>query len=350
LNSYKLAVTLLSVLAAVSFIGVIIPQNLPADAYAQKFGGAHIFIGVLGLNDVFHTSWFIAILVFLAFDILLCIFRRVVALVRSYRMGSPLWMRRLGSVILHLSIVLILVGGMVSGMRGFRIQRTAFQGDTISIPGTDASLRLSKFEIETTEDGAVKQYISEVALTEPNGDSSDHKIMVNHPLSHEGITVFQNSYGQESRQVESASLSILDRESGRQVALSEVPFRDTTKIDGTGLSVFVKDFACDFVIDVHTREVQNRSLEHRNPAVLVELYENGEPVSSGWSFRNVRGIHSKRGPYDVMLVHYEPVLYSVFEIARSPGIQLVYSGFAGAAIGLILSMSFGQGRKKTGSP
>ncbi|MFQ5905780.1 MAG: hypothetical protein ACE5JA_04330, partial [bacterium] len=74
---------------------------------------------------------------------------------------------------------------------------------------------------------------------------------------------------------------------------------------------------------------------------------NDKAVFSGWSFINVRGIHSKEGPYDIMLVDYEPSLYSVFEIAKSPGIKLVYTGFTGAAIGLILTMSFGQDRPKS---
>ncbi|MFQ5906737.1 MAG: cytochrome c biogenesis protein ResB, partial [bacterium] len=268
LNSYKLAITLLSIIALVSFIGVVIPQNLPANAYIEKFAGLSVLIRAFGLNDIFHTNWFTALLVFLAFDILLCIARRVVALVRYYRMGSSLWTRKLGSVILHLSIILILLGGMVSGMRGFRTRKTALQGDTISIPGTNATLRLNRFEVEKTEDGAVKQYRSEVSLIEQNGNSTDYEIMVNHPLSHEGVNVFQNSYGQQSRQIESACISIIDSESGEQIAFLEVPFKNMTKVDGTDLSVAIKDFACDFVIDVHTGTIDNRSPEHRNPAVL----------------------------------------------------------------------------------
>ena len=58
------------------------------------------------------------------------------------------------------------------------------------------------------------------------------------------------------------------------------------------------------------------------------------------------GFHSEDKPFDILLLDYEPALYSVFEIAKSPGIQLVYIGFAGAAIGLILSMSFGHSRTK----
>lgn len=346
LNSFKLAITLLSALAVVSFIGVLIPQNLTMNAYVERYGVGAMFIRLVGLNDVFHTNWFIALLAFLAFDILVCILRRITALFRSDIRSSSLWVRRLGSVIAHLSIVLILAGGMIGGMRGFRTQKTVFPGETILIPGTEAELRLKKFEIERAGDGAVKQFRSEVALIRPDGNTTDHVITVNHPLTFEGVNIFQNSYGTQNKEIESASLAITDKKGDTRIELTTAVFKKKTRVGGTNLSVLIKDFVGDFVIDVHTGQVDNRSAEHRNPAVLVELYAEGKLLSSGWSFGKMPGFHSEDKPFDILLLDYEPALYSVFEIAKSPGIQLVYGGFAGAAIGLILSMSFGHSRSK----
>ena len=239
-------------------------------------------------------------------------------------------------------MVLVLLGGMTTGLRGFRTQKKMSQGDSIPVPGTETKLRLNRFEIETTADGAVKQYRSHVSLIYPDGKIEDHSITVNHPLTHRGINIFQNSYGKEPRGIESASLAIADKKSGERIGRTTAMFKKRTKVSRTNLSVLVKDFVGDFVIDVHTGRVDNRSAEHRNPAVLVELYVDEELLLSGWSFLKIPGFHSEDKPFDVLLLDYEPAHYSVLEIASSPGIGLVYTGFAGAAIGLILSLSLAR--------
>ena len=243
-------------------------------------------------------------------------------------------------------MILVLLGGMTTGLRGFRTQKKMSQGDTFSVPGTEANLRLNRFEIETTADGTVKQYRSYVSLIHPDGKIEDHSITVNHPLTHKGIDIFQNSYGKEPRRIESASLAVADGNTGERIGRTTAVFKKRKSFGGTNFSVHVKDFVCDFVMDVHTGQVDNRSAEHKNPAVFVELYVGEELMVSSWSFRKMPGFHSEDKPFDILLLDYEPAFYSVFEVAKSPGIQLVYTGFVGAAIGLLLSMGFGHNRSR----
>jgi hypothetical protein len=345
LNSFKLAIALISLIAIASFIGVIIPQDLPLAVYSERFGKASVLIRALGFNRVFHNNWYITLLAFLALDMLLCIIRRAAWLSRSGRKGSPVWIRRFGSVVSHLSIVAILIGGVLTGKLGFRTQETVFKGESVSIPETGALLQLRQFQVETNEEGMVRQYRSEISIVEPSGDTLKGEVLVNHPFSYKGVNIFQNSYGKDPKTIENASLSILDAGTGTLIASRVVPFKETAQIDGTDLSVLVKDFAADFVMDVETGQVTNRSAEHRNPAVLAELYRSGRPVFSGWVFLGKSGMHSRKGPFTVTLNGYEPVLYSVFDIVRSRGIQLVYGGFAGAGIGFIISLILAPGRK-----
>lgn len=243
-------------------------------------------------------------------------------------------------------MILVLLGGMTTGLWGFRTQKKMSEEDIFSLPGTEANLRLNRFEIETTLDGVVKQYRSDVSLIYPDGRIEDHSITVNHPLTHKGINIFQNSYGKEPRRIERASLAVADRNTGEHIGRTTATFNKRAVVGGTDFSVLVKDFVGDFVMDIHTGQVDNRSAEHGNPAVFVELYVDEQLMMSGWSFLKTPGFHSEDKPFDILLLDYEPALYSVFEIAKSPGIQMVYTGFAGAAIGLILSMSFGHNRSR----
>ena len=69
LNSFKFVIALLSVIALISFVGVLIPQGLPERVYIKKFGLPGHLILAFGLNNVFRTSWFLGMLAFLALDI-----------------------------------------------------------------------------------------------------------------------------------------------------------------------------------------------------------------------------------------------------------------------------------------
>lgn len=68
-NSFKFVIALLSIIALISFVGVLIPQGLPDSVYIKKFGLPGHFILAFGLDNVFRTSWFLGLLAFLALDI-----------------------------------------------------------------------------------------------------------------------------------------------------------------------------------------------------------------------------------------------------------------------------------------
>ena len=57
-------------LAALSVIGTLIPQNAPEQAYLQRYSQEtyHILKG-LGLFDMYHSWWFIAVLALLAINV-----------------------------------------------------------------------------------------------------------------------------------------------------------------------------------------------------------------------------------------------------------------------------------------
>lgn len=85
----RFAISLLTVLAIASVIGTVLRQNEPYPNYVAEFGP--FWFGLfkpLGLFDVYHAWWFIAILFFLVLSTSLCLIRHTPVMLRemkSYR-------------------------------------------------------------------------------------------------------------------------------------------------------------------------------------------------------------------------------------------------------------------------
>lgn len=76
LSSMRFAVSLLTVLGIASIIGTVLKQNEPYNNYIVQFGQFWFsFFEGLGLFDVYHSVWFLAILLFLVISTSLCIYR-----------------------------------------------------------------------------------------------------------------------------------------------------------------------------------------------------------------------------------------------------------------------------------
>jgi cytochrome c biogenesis protein len=189
----RIAVSLLTVLSIASIIGTVLKQNEPYTNYIVQFGQFwfDLFEGI-GLYDVYHSVWFLAILLFLVLSTSLCIFRNGPLMLRelrawrehatekslrsfshredytitgdtdetSQRLGQFLTARgfrfktvhhkdgsqliaakagsyqRLGYIFTHLAIVIICIGGLLDGNVPFKVQELLGQKkiETLDIP------------------------------------------------------------------------------------------------------------------------------------------------------------------------------------------------------------------------
>ncbi len=86
LSSMRLAVSLLTILAIASIIGTVLVQNQPYSNYIIKFGQFWFgFFEMLGLYDVYHSSWFLLILVFLVLSTSMCVYRNAPLMIKEWR-------------------------------------------------------------------------------------------------------------------------------------------------------------------------------------------------------------------------------------------------------------------------
>lgn len=188
----RFAVSLLSVLGIASIIGTVLKQNEPYENYIIKFGQFWFnFFESLGLYDVYHSGWFLVILLFLVISTSLCVYRNSPLMIKEWRTfkeqatekslnafshqetytvsdviaskasllqyltlkgfqykirthkdGSELVAakagthQRLGYIFTHLAIVIICFGGLLDGNLPFKVQEMLGQKriETLDIP------------------------------------------------------------------------------------------------------------------------------------------------------------------------------------------------------------------------
>ncbi|MDO4641331.1 MAG: cytochrome c biogenesis protein ResB [Neisseria sp.] len=293
LSSMRFAVALLSVLGIASIIGTVLQQNQQATDYVVKFGPfwSEIF-RFLGLYDVYASSWFVLIMLFLVLSTGLCLWRNIPPFMRemksfrlkakaqslaamrhsvelahgltpevaarylevqgfAYKMatrddGSIIVAAKKGSankwgyICAHAALIVICLGGLIDsnlllklgvltgrvvpdetsvfakdfkpesvmgqGNLSFRGNVNITEGQTADVVFLNAdkgmlvqdlpfSVTLKKFHIDFYNTGMPKDFASDlVVVDKKTGARSEHTIRVNHPLTVDGVTVYQASF------------------------------------------------------------------------------------------------------------------------------------------------------------
>src|SRR3989338_724241 len=189
LSSIKTAVILLSLIILVSAIGTFIPQGLPA-------------------TDIYHSWWFIILLVLLALSIFICTLRRL--------KFKP---QTLPTFITHLGLLLILLGALITGIfgeKGFMLIYEKHNQDTYidadnKFKTLDFKIYLDDFSIDYYDDakeparpgasagtGFIKDFSSKVVILKQDKEILKETIEVNRPLKYKGYSFYQASYDQDN--------------------------------------------------------------------------------------------------------------------------------------------------------
>ncbi|MGD0238428.1 MAG: cytochrome c biogenesis protein ResB, partial [Syntrophorhabdales bacterium] len=186
LSSVTLAIALLAFIAVTSIFGTLIKQQATPEEYLSFYSeSTYTIIRFLGLDDVFHSRWFIAAISLLVLNLLFCSLPRFSRLLKSralikmpsqkaldamatrclapgkkiediasvfkgYRNaqtneGSRVLERgslgRYAVYMVHLSIIIILVGGLIGVLFGYRGPLTLAKGeikDSVAVRGSKA--------------------------------------------------------------------------------------------------------------------------------------------------------------------------------------------------------------------
>jgi cytochrome c biogenesis protein len=392
-TSVKLALVLIILLALASGLGTLIPQGRTAAEYAARYGRLSGPMMALQLTRLYHSYWYLALLLLLGVNIAVCTLKRfspkwrravrpgltfdsgalqaakvsgrfkarggaaearaaVARELRSrgYRLREKVDgpRRRIlarkrtlgwfGSDLVHLGLLVILAGGLVTGLAGRRDYLPLKEGQTAPAPGSDFEVRLDRFETVLYPQGAVKEWKSTLTIVDHGRRVLTRAVAVNHPLSYGGLKFYQSSYGWDW---DEPSLELWVKRKTDPAFLKKLSLRPGQTADlGSGQTLKVGRFVPDFIIG-QDREVESRSEEPRNPAARVEIARGPETVFAGWVFANYpdfTGLHG--GPEDDFQVELKDVRaaqYSVLEAARDPGAGVVWAGCLLVMAGLFLA-------------
>jgi hypothetical protein len=193
LSSIRLAVFLIAYLAGMGVLATLVPQGREPEFYAGAYPRlvAGLILGS-GLSSFFR-SWLFILPAFLFFaNLSACTMSR---LLREVRKAGP---RRHGPDILHLGLMILIIGAVLS----FAGRKEGFVrlavGDAVALPD-GRLLRLDRFEYLRYGDGRPKEWTSEVSVLKAGeAEIEAFPIRVNNPLKLGRLSVYQVSHDVES--------------------------------------------------------------------------------------------------------------------------------------------------------
>jgi cytochrome c biogenesis protein len=105
-------------------------------------------------------------------------------------------------------------------------------------------------------------------------------------------------------------------------------------LPGTQDELFVDKFLADFALDEHNHPF-SRSRNLNNPAVLLRAEHDGEPLFTSWLFARYPDFHgSQTDSYQIRISNFEPRMFTGLQVAKDPGVGLVWAGCVFLLVGM----------------
>ncbi|MBW1745490.1 MAG: cytochrome c biogenesis protein ResB [Deltaproteobacteria bacterium] len=388
--SIRLTVFLLLSLAATSIIGTVIPQNQSPADYFHNYGEFfYNFFSALNIFDMYHSWWFQLLLFMLTINVIVCSFNRLsttwkIVFVKIppfniskfrrlsnkeeftskreledlrnkyeqaackkygyYRAGQTdkgfcifaekgRW-TRLGVYAVHLSVILLLLGGLIGSIFGFEGFVNIPEGETVNniilrksdqIHNLDFAIRCDNFSVSFYETGAPKEFRSTLSIIEDGRSVLQKDIIVNDPLRYKGINLFQANYGMLSP--EEITLNIMSRETG-------MVYKKKTKI---GMPIVLPEGAGTFVIKEHRNSFIYKAIALGETFIGILNGKDGSSIDIMLPLNFAGFDKMRKGDLNFSVADYDNRYYTGLQVTRDPGVLVVYSGFVVMIIGCFVT-------------
>ena len=396
LSSIKTGIILLILVVIISAGGTVILQRpvTEADEMQRAYSPQMLhLLDILGLTDVFHAWWFLLLMSLVSLSIIAAsvqrfpnawryfarpykstdeTFRRLLpnqalipmadeevglaAAERAFQrmrlnpermvgqdkfslFGERNRISEMAVYIVHASLLLIFLGGIIDGIYGWR----GFLGLT---PGQESSqielhngaARALPFAVrcdgagqENYADGSPKKWWSKLAVVDRGREVMRKEIVVNDPLVYRGIRFYQASYGSTGKVdklILAASLADGPGDA-KEIALG---LEEPVQLDAN-TSVRLAEFIPDYV--VRDGQVYTRTAQVENPAahLIVRSKKSGKTVN--YWIPSIPGFEeNSASPYSFEVKDLRIGRFTGLQVSHEPGQWSVWAGVVLMGLGL----------------
>ncbi len=242
--------------------------------------------------------------------------------------------------IVHASLLLIFLGGIVDavwGYRGFLALTNGQQASRIQLQnGTTRPLpfaiRCDGAGQENYSDGTPKRWWSNLVVLKDGREAERKQIVVNDPLVYGGIRVYQSSYG-STGQLDKVMLTATPAKgsvAGQDISLGQDERVQLDPQTTVRLARFIPDFV------VQDNQIYARSNQPDNPAIQLEVSSKKvkEPALV-WLFPQFPNVaHDSKSPYNFKFRDLRMGYFTGLQVSHEPGQWLVWAGCLVMALGL----------------
>jgi cytochrome c biogenesis protein len=243
--------------------------------------------------------------------------------------------------IVHASLLLIFLGGIVDalwGWRGFVALTQGQQSDRVE--QRDGSTRSLPFAVrcdaagqENYPDGTPRRWWSKLAVVEGSREVQRKEIAVNDPLVYRGIRFYQSSYGSTGK-VDKLMLGATPVTGKGETEEISLGLDESVQLDAD-TSVRLAEFIPDYV--VRDGQVYTRSMQVENPAahLVVESKKTGKSVNF-WIPAIPGFAENAKSPYDFEARDLKMGYFTGLQVSHEPGQWAVWAGVILMGLGLAI--------------
>ncbi|MGA8510681.1 MAG: cytochrome c biogenesis protein ResB [Candidatus Sulfotelmatobacter sp.] len=246
--------------------------------------------------------------------------------------------------IVHASLLLIFLGGIVDALYGWRGFVTLTRGQqTSQVDPQKGSRRILPFAIrcdgagqENYADGSPKRWWSDLSVLKDGQVIQRKQIVVNDPLVYHGIRFYQASYGRTGK-IDRLVLNATPRD-GQAPKDLMIGLNETLPLDAD-TTVRLAEFIPDYVVG--DGQVYARSNDLENPAahLVVESKKSGQAINV-W-LPPIPGLEQNASsPYSFEGKDIQMAYFTGLEVSHEPGQWAVWAGVVVMGLGLALVFYF----------
>jgi cytochrome c biogenesis protein len=241
--------------------------------------------------------------------------------------------------IVHASLLLIFFGTIVDGLWGWRGTLTLNEGQTSNIVELrDGTTRTLPFAIrcdsagqENYQDGTPKKWWSNLAVVKDGHDVKKKQIVVNDPLLYSGVRFYQSSYGPNGK-VDKFMLVAAPSDGSSQKREIGLAVNDTVPLDAD-TTVRFAEFFPDYA--VRDGQVYKKSNELENPAVhLVVTSKKAGKDFDVWFPQLDEVADNSKSLWQFHATDLKMGHFTGLQVSHEPGQWGVWSGVVLLGVGL----------------